>query len=412
MPTRRPPRDGDRQTGQAMPLDRIHPSDLLDQPVRRDAQPARRQWRVFVATGAVLALLFVLFAAYQRFVGAQIAQFMARPRPPTPITAAAADIRIVPKFLTGIGTIQAVRQVVVAPEVGGRITKIFFEPGAMVAEGDPLVQLNDAPERGDLANYQAQARLASANLGRDKALSARDFQSHMVVDQQQSLMDQAEAQIARTEALIAQKLIRAPFAGQLGVRQVNIGGYVNPGGAIVTLTDLSTLWVNFTLPEQAASQIRIGQKAELKADAYPGRVFVAKVTAIEPQLSQQTRTILVQATLDNADHALLPGMYAEVAITLPDVRQQVTVPETAVDYSLYGDSVFVVRPGAKDPQSLEVERVFVKTGDKVDGRVSILDGLKGGEQVAASGQLRLDNGTLVTLQPGDALQARPDATRY
>jgi multidrug efflux system membrane fusion protein len=282
----------------------------------------------------------------------------------------------------------------------------------MVAEGDPLVQLNDAPERGDLANYQAQARLASANLGRDKALSARDFQSHMVVDQQQSLMDQAEAQIARTEALIAQKLIRAPFAGQLGVRQVNIGGYVNPGGAIVTLTDLSTLWVNFTLPEQAASQIRIGQKAELKADAYPGRVFVAKVTAIEPQLSQQTRTILVQATLDNADHALLPGMYAEVAITLPDVRQQVTVPETAVDYSLYGDSVFVVRPGAKDPQSLEVERVFVKTGDKVDGRVSILDGLKGGEQVAASGQLRLDNGTLVTLQPGDALQARPDATRY
>jgi multidrug efflux system membrane fusion protein len=392
-----------------MPLDRIDPIDLLDAPPSRDSRPHRRQWRVFLATGLVLALVFVLFAAYQRFVGAQVAQFMARPRPPTPITAVTADIRKVPTFLSGIGTIQAVRQVTVAAEVGGRITNIFFEPGATVAEGDKLVQLNDAPERGDLANYQAQARVASANLGRDKELSARDFQSRMVVDQQQSLLDQAEAQIAKTEAQIAQKLIRAPFSGQLGVRQVNIGGYVNPGGPIVTLTDLSTVWVNFTLPEQVASRIRIGQKAELHADAYPGRSFVASVTAIEPQLSQQTRTILVQATLDNADHALLPGMYAEVAITMPDAPEQVTVPETAVDYSLYGDSVFVVRPAG---QGLQVERVFVKTGDKVDGRVSILSGLNGGEQVAASGQLRLDNGTAVTLQPGDVLLNRPDATHY
>ena len=235
------------------------------------------------------------------------------------------------------------------------------------------------------------------------------------MDQQQSLLDQAQAEIAKTQAQIAQKLIRAPFAGQLGVRQVNLGGYVTPGGPIVTLTDLSTIWVNFTLPEQVASRIAIGQQAELKVDAYPGRVFKAKLTTIEPQISQQTRTLLVQATLENADHALLPGMFANVAVAMPEAPQQVTLPETAVDYSLYGDSVYVVRDAGKNADgkpSFKVERVFVTTGDRIDGRISILSGLKGGERVAESGQLRLSNGAEVTILQGDVLATPPDATRY
>ena len=398
-----------------MPLDRIDPRDVID-PMVVSAPPSRaRKIRVFLITAIVLAILAALFTGYQHMVAGKIAQFMAHKPPPTPITAVMAEVRTVPRLLTGIGTIQAVRQVTVAPEVGGLVTQIFFTPGATVAAGDPLVQLNDGPERGDLANYQAMVRVASANLGRDKTLSARDFQSRQVVDQQQGLLDQAQAGIAKTQAQIAQKLIRAPFAGQLGVRQVNLGGFVNPGGAIVTLTDLSTVWVNFTLPEQVASQIAIGQDADLKVDAYPGRVFKAKLTTIEPQISQQTRTLLVQATLDNADHALLPGMFANVAVALPDAPQQVTVPETAVDYSLYGDSVYVVRDGDKNADgkpTLKVERVFVATGDRRDGRISILSGLKGGEKLAGSGQLRLSNGAEVSILPGDVLAAPPDATRY
>jgi multidrug efflux system membrane fusion protein len=398
-----------------MPLDPVPAHEITDISLSQPAPARTRQWRVFLMTGLVLAAIVAAFALYHRFEKAQIASFMARPLPPTPISAVVAEVHPVPKSLPGIGTLQAVRQVMVAPEVGGMVTQILFTPGTTVAAGDPLVQLNDAPERADLANFQALLRVATANLERDKALSARDFQSHQMVDQQQSLHDQAEAGIAKAQAQIAQKLIRAPFAGQLGVRQVNLGAYVNPGGTVVTLTDLSSLWVNFTLPEQTAAQVKVGQPAELRVDAYPGRVFNAQVTAIEPQISQQTRTLLVQATLDNQDHALLPGMFANVAVVLPEAPSLVVLPETAVDFSLYGDSVFVVYEDGKDDKGqpvLKVKRSFVKVADKFDGKVAILSGLTGGEQVAASGQLKLNNGTVVAIQPGDPLVKAPSAARY
>jgi len=398
-----------------MSPDRVEPRELISGESMHPQASRRQQRRVFRITAIILVAVLAIFYAYHRFESAQIKALLAKPRPPTPITAAVAEPRSVPKFLSGIGTLQAVHQVTVSPEVGGRITEIFFEPGATVNAGDPLVQLNDGPERGDLANYQAMKRLAGANLARDKALSARDFQSRQVVDQQQSLLDQADASIAKTEAQIAQKLIRAPFAGQLGVRQVNLGGYVNPGGAIVTLTDLSTLWVNFTLPEQVASQVHVGQAARIRADAYPGRAFEAKITAIEPQISAQTRTILVQATLDNADHALLPGMFANVDVVLPEMPGVVTIPETAVDYSLYGDAVFVIREDGKDEQGkpvLKVTRTFVKTGDRFDGKVAILSGVKAGDRVAASGQLNLRNDVPVTILPGNVLSVAPGTSGF
>src|SRR5262249_34742951 len=157
------------------------------------------------------------------------------------------------------------------PEVGGRITRIFFEPGATVKAGDPLVQLNDAPEHGDLASYEAQARLNEIELQRSNQLAQRQFASRETLDQRQSQLDQARAMILNPEALIAQKLIRAPFSGQLGTRQVEVGQYLTPGAPIVTLTDLSMLYVNFTLPSQMRSQISVGQRADVSADAFPGR---------------------------------------------------------------------------------------------------------------------------------------------
>ena len=242
-----------------------------------------------------------------------------------------------PHFAAGSGSLAAVHQVTITPEVGGRITELDFDSGAKVKAGDKVLQINDAPDKGDLANYQAQARYATVELARAKTLASHQFGPQQTVDQQQSQLDQANALIQKTEAVIAQKDVQAPFAGRLGVRQVDLGQFLNPGAPIVTLTDLSTLYLNFTLPTQQVPQIVIGQKVDVTADAFPGRKFTATITTIEPQISASTRTVAVQATMPNPDEALLPGMFVNANVVLPPEGQQVA-PGTAVDYTLYGDS--------------------------------------------------------------------------
>ncbi len=336
-----------------------------------------------------------------------MAQFFATMKPPpTPISPSIATVTAVPQYLSGIGTLQAVHQVTVSPEVGGRVVQIFFEAGQTVQAGEQLVQINDKPDRGDLANYQAQAKLAQLNLGRAQTLVKRQFETQVNVDQQQSNLDVAEASIAKTQAVIAQKLVRAPFSGQLGLRQIDLGQYLQAGAAIVTLTDLSTLYVNFTLPEQSRSKLVIGQEVQLKVDSYPGRAFTGKLTAIEPQINANTRNIALQATLPNLDHALLPGMFANASVVLPPQPDVLTLPETAVDYSLYGDSVYIVNEeaaGADGKPHYKVTRTFVKTGERHDGTVAILSGLKAGDKVASSGQVKLHTGSDVTLSDSDPL---------
>ena len=206
--------------------------------------------------------------------------------------------------------------------------------------------------------------------------------------------------IQKTEAIIAQKLIRAPFSGQLGIRQIDLGQYLNPGAPIVTLTDLSMLYVNFTLPSQIRPQISVGQRVNVTSDAFPGRNFVAKITTIEPQLSPDTRTIEVQATMPNPDDALLPGMFVNAAVVLPPQPDTIVVPETAVEYTLYGDSVYVIRQDGKDAKGnpiLKAVRTPVKTGARWDDKVAILDGLKPGEQIVAAGQVKVQNGAQVAV---------------
>ena len=320
--------------------------------------------------------------------------------PPAQISAATVVVQNLPRFAPGIGSLAAVHQVTINPEVAGRVTKIFFEPGSIVKAGDPLVQINDAPDRGDLANFEAQARMAQISLQRNQALRQRNFASQEVVDQNQSQVDEARAQIMKTEAIIAQKLIRAPFSGQLGVRQIELGQYLTTGAPIVTLTDLSTLYVNFTLASHLRSEISVGQQVNVTADAFPGRVFTAKVTTIEPQISPDTRTMQVQATMTNPGNALLPGMFVNAAVVLPPRPDTMVVPETAVEYTLYGDSVFVVKDEGKDASGhpiLKAVRTPVKTGTRWDGKVAILNGLKPGQRVVAAGQVKLQNGVQVAI---------------
>ena len=206
----------------------------------RSAPPRPKVARWFIIVGLLLVVLLGGLYGFNRFRSQAIQNFFAHNKPPpAQISAATVVVQNLPRFAPGIGSLAAVHQVTINPEVAGRVTKIFFEPGSIVKAGDPLVQINDAPDRGDLANFEAQARMAQISLQRNQALRQRNFASQEVVDQNQSQVDEARAQIMKTEAIIAQKLIRAPFSGQLGVRQIELGQYLTTGAPIVTLTDLS-----------------------------------------------------------------------------------------------------------------------------------------------------------------------------
>jgi multidrug efflux system membrane fusion protein len=397
--------------------ERMAPADALaERSARARGGVGRtRTIRWLVIMGLLLAIVLGGLYGFNRFRERAIVTYFANNKPPpAQISAVEVKSEAVPRFATGIGSVAAVHQVTINPEVGGRVTKIFFAPGATVKAGDPLVQLNDAPERGDLANYQAQARWAEVTLERSSQLAQRQFEARETVDQKQSQLDQARAMIAKTEAVIAQKLIRAPFSGQLGTRQVEVGQYLNPGAAIVTLTDLSTLYVNFTLPARMRAEIAVGQQVNVTADAYPGRTFTAEITTIEPQVSADTRTMAVQATMTNPDNALLPGMFVNAAVVLPPQPDALVIPETAVDYTLYGDSVYVIREDGKDANGkpvLRAVRTPVKTGARWGNNVAILDGLKPGERVAAAGQVKLQNGAQVVVTGSPPPQPPATLTR-
>jgi multidrug efflux system membrane fusion protein len=392
----------------------LSPNQPLREPdeiIRARLRPANTlRWLVIAAL--LLALVLGGLYGFNRFREQAIVTYFANNKPPpAQISAVEVKAEAVPRFATGIGSVTAVHQVTINPEVGGRVTKIFFEPGATVKAGEPLVQLNDAPERGDLANFQAQARWAETTLQRSSELAKRDFTARETVDQKQSQLDQARAQIIKTEALINQKLIRAPFTGQLGTRQIELGQYLNPGARIVTLTDLSTLYANFTLPSQMRAQISVGQRVNVTADAFPGRTFSAEITTIEPQISVDTRTMAIQATMPNPDNALLPGMFVNAAVVLPPQPDMTVLPETAVDYTLYGDSVYVIREDGKDAKGdpiLKAVRTPIKTGTRWGNKVTILDGLKPGDRVVAAGQVKVQNGSQVAIS--DSPPPEPPAT--
>ncbi|HKS89187.1 MAG TPA: efflux RND transporter periplasmic adaptor subunit [Stellaceae bacterium] len=384
----------------------------LPRPVAR--RPKTVRWLVIV--GVILALVLGGLYGFNRYRERAIANFFAHNKPPpAQISAVKATSATVPHLATGIGSLAAVHQVTVTPEVSGRVEKILFEPGTLVKAGQPLVQLNDAPERGDLANYQAQARYAAVSLERAQALAKRQFGPQQNVDQTQAQLAEANAQIAKTEALIAQKLVRAPFAGRLGVRQVDLGQVINPGMPIATLTDLSQLYVNFTLPATMRSEVRVGQNVELTADAFPGRKFAARITTIEPQISADTRTIKVQATMANPKEELLPGMFVNAAVVLPPEPPRVVLPETAVDYTLYGDSVYLVQSDGNDARGkpvLKAKRTPVQTGARWDGKVAILSGVKPGETVVAAGQVKLQDGAQVVVTGNPPPQPPANPTQH
>ncbi len=396
-----------------MTMNVVTESHISGKPIgeKPHSRPVRMvRWLIIV--GLLLALLVGGLVGFNSFRSKMIAQFFANNKPPpTTVTAVEAKSEVIPNLLTAVGDLAAVHQVNVTTDVSGRITDIMFTAGASVKAGSPLVQLFDGPEQGDLASFKAQATGAQLALDRAKQLAARQFGPQSTVDAAQATYDQAIAGISKTEALISQKLVRAPFDGELGVRRVEVGQFLSAGTQIVTLTDLSMLYANFTVPEKASGALQVGQTVRVSVDAYPGRTFDGKITTIEPQILADTRNIRVQATIANPDKILKPGMFTTTTVVLPDKPPVITVPETAVDYTLYGDSVFLITEKKTDDgkTSLTAVRTFVRTGDRVEGRAEILEGLKPGAQVVAVGQLKLQSGAAVAIStdPPPPIPAKP-----
>jgi multidrug efflux system membrane fusion protein len=376
-------------------------SHISGQPIG-DKQRKRpvRMVRWFIIVGLLLALLVGGLVYFNYFRGKMIAQFFATNKPPpASVSVATANSETIPNLLIAVGDLAAVHQVNVTSDVNGRITDIMFTAGASVKAGTPLVQLFDGPEQGDLAIFKAQATMAQLSLDRAKQLASRQFGPQATVDSAQSAVDQANAGISKTEAIISQKLVRAPFDGELGVRKVEVGQYLTAGTQIVSLTDLDQLYANFTVTEKDSGNLKVGQIVRIAVDAYPGRKFEGKISTIEPQIATDTRNIRVQATIANPDHILKPGMFTTTTVVLPDKPPVITVPETAVDYTLYGDSVYLITEKKEDDgkTSLTVARTFVQTGNRINGRAEILKGLKPGDRVVAVGQVKLQPGAAVAI---------------
>jgi membrane fusion protein, multidrug efflux system len=381
---------------------------LNERPPKRPVKMIR--W--FIIVGFGLVLIVGAFVGFEAFRANMIKQFFAGNKPPpTAVNVAEAKSEVIPNLLTAVGDLAAVHQVNVTSDVNGRITDIMFTAGATVTKGTPLVQLFDGPEQGDLASFKAQATVAAQQLDRARQLASRQFGPQATVDTAQAAFDQANAGIAKTESIISQKLVRAPFDGELGVRKVEVGQYLTAGTQIISLTDLSMLYLNFTVTEKDSGALKVGQIVRIKVDAWPGKTFDGKITTIEPQIATDTRNIRVQATIANPDKVLKPGMFASTTVVLPDKPTVITVPETAVDYTLYGDSVYLLEEKKSDDgkTSLIVNRTFVQTGNRIEGRVEILKGLKAGDRVVALGQLKLQPGSAVTIStdPTPPIPAQP-----
>jgi membrane fusion protein (multidrug efflux system) len=287
----------------------------------------------------------------------------------------------------------------VTTELAGQVVGIHFDSGQAARKGQLLVQLNDAVEQAELRRLEAQLILDRISLER----SLRLVKSHAIpqsqVDMDQSHFDQTNAQIANQKALIAKKAIRAPFDGMLGIRQVDLGQYLAPGTAVVPLQALNPIYVDFALPQQTLPLVAVDQKVQVTTDAFPGQDFEGKIEAINPEVDVETRNYMIRALLSNEKHILHPGLFAEVTVRLPETRQIVTVPQTAVTYNPYGEFVYVVEEeqSAGGANQRVARQRFVKVGERRGDQVAIMHGIKPGEQVVVAGQVKLKEGSVVQI---------------
>lgn len=371
---------------------RILPGADMHPPTSRSSRTVRR-WAPVLIAAAVLSLVFGGIHAWR---SVRLAAAAAVPAPP-PVEVSVVTVAFerLPQWLDATGSLQAVQEVVLAPEVSGRVVAIRFEAGDDVAAGDVLVELFDAPERADRAAALARAQFARLEHERSQSLLTRGNDSLQRLQQRDADRAATEAAVAQIEARLAQKTVRAPFAGRLGIRRVNLGQYVNAGDPIAALVALDRLYVNFSVPQQDLARLRVGGGVTVRSDAFPDRRFDARINAIEPKVGTDSRNVAVQATLVDPDRCLRPGLYVMVEVAQPPREDTILVPVTAVQTTASGDSVVVVSDG-------RAEVVPVVAGRRIGDRVVVERGLGPGDAVVIGGQLRIRPGGRVTVAAADA----------
>lgn len=362
--------------------------------------------RMLIMLG-VVALVVLVLAAYKGLAIYREIQQFAAPPPPISVNAAEAVERPWQSRLPAIGTLKAFQGIDLTVEVAGTARDVLFQSGEKVRLDQPLIQMDSEVEQASLGTAQAELGLAQVEYQRGRNLVARQAISRSEFDRLSAELQKANASVAQLQATLAKKRILAPFAGTIGIRQVDVGDYLASGTTIATLQDLSTLFVDFFLPEQNVPQLAIGQRVRVQVAAYPDEVFEGQIDAINPKVEATTRNLLVRARLANPEEKLLPGMFANLQVLLAGETPQVLVPETAITYTLYGNSVYVIEAQHGDDGSpanaadgqpvLQVERRFVETGERREGQVVIVKGLQAGERVVSAGQLKLDSGARVVI---------------
>lgn len=353
--------------------------------------PGRTVSRTIVALLIAALLLFALVWGLWRWSHPVVASYA-----PAPIKVAIAPVSDAPftRYLEAIGELEAVQQVSVSAEVGGRVVQLPVESGQRVERDQVLVKLNDAPQRGSLMRLQSELENAKVKLERSRSLGKVNAISHEAFDNSQTEYTAAQGALQELKAQIDQLTIRAPFAGILGIRKVHLGQYVNPSDSLINLVGDQGLYVNFSVPEQALAQLKVGNRLNVQLDALPGQRYTARISSIDPFLDR-ARTLSVQALLQAPTPGALPRMFAKVRLPQPLPSNTLTVPETAITYNAYGENVFVVQPSPDAKTPPIARRVLVKTGERRDGRVVIDSGLNPGEQVVISGQIKLSDGAAI-----------------
>jgi membrane fusion protein, multidrug efflux system len=365
----------------------------------------------------VLVALIVLIGGIKGYSTYKMIQgFKAQGAPKFTVSTARVEFQDWLPQVSAVGSLRAERGADLSAEVDGTVDTIEFRSGESVKAGQLLVRLRSADELAHLESLRANASLAEINYKRDKAQFDAEAISQAQVDTDAATLRSAKAQVAEQQALTDKKFVRAPFAGQLGIRAVDVGQYLAAGTKIVTLQQLDPIFVDFSLPQQSLSQLRVGQKVGAVSDSFPEKAFAGEITALDPQVDTDTRNVHIRAALKNPDRKLLPGMFANVRVEVGAAVRYLTLPQTAIAYNPYGATVYVVGPAGATPtaaapgdatkppagpapssDALIVTQVFVTTGATRGDQVVILKGLKEGDEVVTSGQIKLRNGAQVTV---------------
>ncbi len=357
----------------------------------------------------IAALVFGAIYGFQLFRNSMIQKAIrGHGQPPQAVSTIVAQLQTWQPSVEVVGNLRASSGANLAAEVGGIVSAIHFESGATVQAGQVLIELNAAPQIAQLEQLKAAAALAQQNYQRDLAQLKVQAISQAVVDTDAANLKSAQAQVATQQALIAQKTIRAPFSGRLGIRQVDLGQYVAAGTALVNLQKLDPMFLDFTIPQTQISLIKVGEKISASTSALPGKTFTGRIAAIEPQIDSATRNLKVRARFSNHEGVLLPGLFATARVGDGGPQQYITLPNSAVAYNPYGSTVFIVKDagkGADGKPKLTVQQRFITTGLTRGDQVAVLSGIQAGDTVVTAGQLKLHNDTPVfvnnSIQPAN-----------